>query len=191
MSKKIPHICTFGIFIFLSLCMIHSVLAGYSDIPPHEAYDLIEQNPDIFILDVRTTSEYNSGYIEKAVLIPVSQLQGRIGELDTNNTYLVYCKSGGRSATASNILITSGFQDVFNLLGGITSWINAGYPIETPIHYSPGDLNKDGRVNLLDIIPIGQQWESTGPPGWIEEDLNSDGLVNILDLIIIGHHWTG
>lgn len=49
-----------------------------------------------------------------------------------------------------------------------------------------GDLNGDGKVNILDMIILGQQWGGTG-----SADLNKDGVVNILDSIIIGANWTG
>ncbi len=106
-----------------------------NNISPIDAYNnLIPNNPDIIILDVRTTSEFNTGYINGAILIPVSQLTQRLGELDTNKKILVYCASGSRSATAVNILITNGFnaENVYNLQGGITAWKNAHLPIVMP-----------------------------------------------------------
>ncbi|MCK5018855.1 MAG: hypothetical protein KAS32_17465 [Candidatus Peribacteraceae bacterium] len=51
-----------------------------------------------------------------------------------------------------------------------------------------GDVNSDGRVNILDMILVGIHWEETGS---LPEDLNNDGVVNILDSIIIGANWTG
>ena len=57
--------------------------------------------------------------------------------------------------------------------------------------YPEWDMNMDERVNILDIIIIGQQWGKTGSPGWILMDANSDGVVNILDLILVSQHWTG
>ena len=118
------------------LCSMTLSNGAYTNnILPTDAYtDLIPNNPDIIILDVRTTSEFNTGYINGAILIPVSQLTQRLGELDTDKKILVYCASGGRSTTASNILVTNGFNSelVYNLQGGITAWKNADLPIVMP-----------------------------------------------------------
>jgi hypothetical protein len=56
---------------------------------------------------------------------------------------------------------------------------------------TPGDVNGDGHVNVLDMIRIGQHWGQTGSVGWIPEDIKKDGVINVLDMIIIGQHWTG
>lgn len=55
----------------------------------------------------------------------------------------------------------------------------------------PGDVTGDGRVNVLDLILVGQSWQLTGEPGWVAADMNTDGWVNILDLIMVCQHWTG
>lgn len=120
--------------------------SGYIDVDASEAKQMIESNPDLAILDVRTLEEYESGHIENAVLIPVTELEYRIDELDKQKDTLVYCKSGGRSATASQILVDNGFSSVYNMLGGITAWRNAGYWIEI-IHR--GDLIIDGTQTYM------------------------------------------
>ncbi len=53
------------------------------------------------------------------------------------------------------------------------------------------DVNRDGAVNVLDMIRLGQHWNQTGVPGWITEDVNADGVVNILDMIVVGQNWSG
>jgi len=114
---------------------------GYVNVNISEAKQMIESNPDLVILDVRTQGEYDEGHIENAVLIPVSELEERLDELDKEKDTLVYCRSGGRSVTASQILVDNGFVSVYNMLGGITAWRNSGYWIEI-IHR--GDLIIDG-----------------------------------------------
>lgn len=54
-----------------------------------------------------------------------------------------------------------------------------------------GDVNCDGRVNVLDMVLIGQRWGETGTPGWIREDINGDGCINILDMVLLSQRWTG
>jgi len=83
----------------------------------------------LVVLDVRTQSEYDSGHIRNAKLIPHTELEGRLDELNKTDGILVYCRTGGRSSTASQILVDNGFLYVYNMLGGITAWIDEGYPV--------------------------------------------------------------
>ena len=105
----------------------------YTSIDVDTAYDMITNGsyPALVVLDVRTQSEYDDGHIYGAVWIPVSELEARIGELagHENHEIIVYCLSGGRSATASGILDSHNFTKVYNMLGGITAWQSKGYPV--------------------------------------------------------------
>ncbi|MCC5813727.1 MAG: rhodanese-like domain-containing protein [Leptospira sp.] len=71
-----------------------------------------------FVLDVRTESEYQSGHFPGAKNIPVNMVATRLKEIPSNKPVVVYCAAGGRSASARDILIRSGYQDVINA-GGI------------------------------------------------------------------------
>ncbi len=84
---------------------------------------------EVFLLDVRTQEEYNEGHISGSTLIPVQELEARLNELPRNKKILVYCRSGNRSATASEILVKNGLIQIFNMKGGITEWKNAGYDV--------------------------------------------------------------
>jgi len=90
---------------------------------------MIDSNPSLVILDVRNQSEYDSGHIRNAKLIPVFELEGRLGELNKSDEILVYCKLGGRSSTASQILVDNDFLYVYNMLGGVTAWMDEGYQV--------------------------------------------------------------
>jgi rhodanese-related sulfurtransferase len=81
---------------------------------------------DYLLLDVRTQGEFDEGHITDSTLIPVSELERRLDEINEykNLPVLVYCRSGNRSVTASNILLENGFTNVHNLLGGINAWNN-------------------------------------------------------------------
>jgi rhodanese-related sulfurtransferase len=120
--------------------------SSYTDVNVSRAKQMIESDPNLTILDVRTQAEYDSGHIQNATLIPVTELAGRLGELNRERETLVYCGSGGRSATASQMLVDNGFSKVYNMLGGITAWRNAGYWIEI-IHN--GDLIIDGTQTFV------------------------------------------
>lgn len=83
----------------------------------------LSQRENVIILDVRTPSEYSQGHLKNAVLIDYKNenFETEINKLDKSKTYLVYCKSGGRSAKASKVLSEKGFS-VCNLNGGISDW---------------------------------------------------------------------
>jgi len=103
------------------------------DITPEEANQmLITSNNTISIIDVRTPQEYASGYIRGAINIDLNSptFKDEIGKLDKNKTYIVYCRSGSRSAAARGIMEGLGFQHVINMLGGVTTWEAAGLPLE-------------------------------------------------------------
>jgi len=106
-----------------------------TDISVSVANDMINNNtayPDLFILDVRTLDEFNTNHLYNATLIPLAELEGRLAELASYNDteIIVYCKSGSRSEQASNILINNNyynFTKIYNMLGGINTWIVAEY----------------------------------------------------------------
>lgn len=82
------------------------------------------------LLDVRTPGEFADGHIEGAVNIPVESLASRIAEVPSDVPVVVYCRSGNRSATASQILNSAGYGAVYDL-GGIIAWTAQGLPVVT------------------------------------------------------------
>lgn len=94
----------------------------YKKISAQDAKSIIDSE-DVIILDVRTPEEYNSGHIENAVLLPVTEITDKAEEVlpDKDAKILVYCRSGNRSATAAKDLINMGYTNVFDF-GGINSW---------------------------------------------------------------------
>lgn len=102
--------------------------AGYVDVTVIQARTMIDTIPSLVILDVRNKSEYVTGHIRNAKLIPLFQLNDSLSELDVADEILVYCGSGIRSTDASQILVANGFLHVYNMAGGITGWKVEGYP---------------------------------------------------------------
>lgn len=88
----------------------------------HELKQLREAGDDHFLLDVREPHEQSISRIEGAVLIPLGELENRTGELPRDKRILVHCKSGGRSARAVSKLREQGFENVWNISGGIIAW---------------------------------------------------------------------
>jgi adenylyltransferase/sulfurtransferase len=83
-----------------------------------------ERGDDFLLLDVRGPDEFETARIEGSVLLPLGELEGRLGELDAwrERRVVVYCHKGGRSARACQLLHRHGFTDVTNLSGGIEAW---------------------------------------------------------------------
>ncbi|MBS1904433.1 MAG: rhodanese-like domain-containing protein [Bacteroidetes bacterium] len=106
---------------------------SYKTYTPAEVTTFLKQDTTAVVLDVRTPEEYASetGHLKNAKLIPVQQLEDRIGELASvkNKTVVAYCRSGHRSKQASEILSKKGFK-IINMDGGITAWNAAGLPTE-------------------------------------------------------------
>jgi rhodanese-related sulfurtransferase len=85
----------------------------------------LENDENAVILDVRTEDECNEGIIPQAVNIDIYKGQGfiyLIEELDKDKNYYVYCRSGARSAQACSIMNQLGFENTYNLLGGMMEW---------------------------------------------------------------------
>ena len=81
-----------------------------------EAMDIFDGNGDALLLDVRNPDEYAEKHIEGSVLLPVSELEGRLGELsDKNAVIIVYCRAGRRSAEACGILKSNGYKNVYDM----------------------------------------------------------------------------
>ncbi len=86
------------------------------------------RNQGYSIIDVRTDEEFGEGHIETAVLINLhsSDFIDKINALDKSGRYLVYCRSGRRSAKAVQIMLDAGIKEALNLSGGIIAWKKAG-----------------------------------------------------------------
>jgi len=104
------------------------VISEVNDISVEEVYEIISSNQDYIILDVRTPDEFKEGHIEGAILIPVLELDNRLGELSKDKSIITYCKIGIRSRNAANILVKNGFTQIYDM-GGILDWIDKGYPV--------------------------------------------------------------
>ena len=125
----------------------------YKNVTANEAYKLFLKNEfdpsyRLFILDVRTPAEYNYTHVKGAKLMPLKNVPSHdpinlsneeLLEWHIKNNkdlpknkctkILVYCLSGKRGAIASKMLIDSGYKRVYNMQGGITAWVNVGYPV--------------------------------------------------------------
>ncbi len=97
----------------------------FEDITPAELDEIAAGDPDVIILDVRTDEEVAEGMIEGAIQIDYRSpdFRDKIAELDSSKTYIVYCRSGGRSSATCEILTQElGFENVKNLEGGYSAY---------------------------------------------------------------------
>lgn len=125
-------------------------ISNYTDVTPEEAYDMISQQ-EVVLLDVRTQEEYDSGHIPDALLIPLSELESRLDELNPADHILVYCRSGHRSAEAASILIANSFTRVYNMAGGILQWQAEGLPVY--IEQTPTASPEPMMPSYTDVTP--------------------------------------
>lgn len=90
------------------------------------------QESNTLLLDVRTPEEYKEAHLKNSSLIDFynPDFKSEIAKLDKSKTYLIYCRSGRRSAEAMEIMESLGFNLLFNMLGGILEWQEQGKPVE-------------------------------------------------------------
>ncbi|MFH0908882.1 MAG: molybdopterin-synthase adenylyltransferase MoeB [bacterium] len=96
--------------------------AGSMAITPKELKRELDRKAPLVLLDVREPHEVTICKIPGSILIPLGELNARLGELDRNSFIVAYCRSGGRSARAVNFLSGAGFGKIRNLTGGILAW---------------------------------------------------------------------
>lgn len=108
---------------------VYAEAAVARNVEAQEAFSLIDQRNELFLLDVRTLGEYQQVRLEGAQLIPIGQLIKRLDEVPKDRPILVYCAVGSRSAQVVNYLARKGYPELYNLYGGIYAWAQKGYPI--------------------------------------------------------------
>ena len=79
------------------------------------------EQKDLVLLDVRQPQEHVLGHIG-GILIPLDRFEEAMVALNPKCRYVVYCRSGGRSQTAAQWMVQSGFSEVYNLEGGYLAW---------------------------------------------------------------------
>ncbi|MFM6964073.1 MAG: rhodanese-like domain-containing protein [Sphingomonadales bacterium] len=101
-----------------------SAQSGFKNAPIAELTKLKNEKKAV-VIDVRTPAEWQQGVIDGADLFidyNGPDFKNQLAKLDKSKTYIVYCRSGARSAGASQVMTNAGFKNVINMQGGITSW---------------------------------------------------------------------
>jgi len=94
---------------------------GVPEITVKDLKGKLDNGEDINVLDVREPHEYEVANID-VKLVPLGELPRRLAEFDQSENFAIHCKTGGRSAKAVKLLQDAGFQNVYNVKGGITAW---------------------------------------------------------------------
>ena len=107
------------------------VTMSFAGIPEILPDWVARERDDLFLLDVRSASEYGGelGHPENAVLIPLEELRERLDEVPSDKPVITICRSGKRSAMAAQILLKSGVEKAANLSGGMIQWNRLGLPV--------------------------------------------------------------
>ncbi len=99
-------------------------------VSPQQALDL-SKDPDIVVIDVRTPEEFAEGYIDGADMIDfyADTFADDIAALDPDDTYLLYCRSGNRSGQTAALMQQLGFENVYDMDGGVAAYGEQGLPL--------------------------------------------------------------
>ncbi|MBL7931616.1 MAG: thioredoxin [Bacteroidia bacterium] len=131
-----------------------------------EEFETRLKQGDVQLVDVRTEEEYAGGHLKNALNYNISSpdFGTNIKTLDKNKTVLVYCLSGGRSASAADLMSGEGFKEVYNLGGGIMKWNGAGKSLDAgaATDEKPGmsmeDLNALVKKDKYVLVDFNAKW---------------------------------
>ena len=106
----------------------------YGVITSQQAADMIlalQDDPEFVLLDIRTPAEVEAGHISGAINLDYysSTFRDDLALLDRDKIYLIYCRTANRTGQAYNLMEELGFERVYDMGGGISQWIAAGYPV--------------------------------------------------------------
>ncbi|WP_372368944.1 rhodanese-like domain-containing protein [Candidatus Uabimicrobium sp. HlEnr_7] len=117
--------------IFLLSCADNGRKNILENVSAKKAQAIIDES-SVVVLDVRTENEFRDGHIKNAININCqsSDFMDKIQNLDKSTTYVLHCKSGGRSTFAINKMKELGFSTIYHMNGGMNEWANNKLPIE-------------------------------------------------------------
>jgi hydroxyacylglutathione hydrolase len=97
----------------------------------HQLKEKLDKGEKLTVLDVREQDEWNSGHIENSLHIYVGHVEQRLADIPRDNPVAVLCTVGHRAGIAASVLLMAGFPQVYNVLGSVTAWRHAGFPLIT------------------------------------------------------------
>jgi len=99
------------------------------EVSVNEAYQMREEGA--YILDVREVNEWEEAHIPGATLLPLGELESRLGEIPKDQDVVIVCRSGNRSAQARDLLMSAGFTNITSMAGGMNQWIANSFEFES------------------------------------------------------------
>ncbi len=121
----------FTLVISLFFCCNKNIKTTFKNISSDKLEVLINEN-DVKLIDVRRPSEFNNGHIENAINIDYydGNFSKSFDDLDKSQIIVLYCKSGRRSSKSAVKLVEKGFNNIYNLKGGFEVWTFKGKYIQ-------------------------------------------------------------
>jgi rhodanese-related sulfurtransferase len=119
-----------ALLVILGLLGYNFTLGGKGSVDPVAATELINHREAV-IVDVRPAADFAKGHIINAVNIPMNGFKNQVGVLHKHKgkPIVISCRSGSQSSMACRQLRKEGFEEVYNLQGGILAWQNANLPL--------------------------------------------------------------
>ncbi len=107
----------------LTVFLVSCQSTTYETISASVAKSMMDNDSSIILVDVRTQEEYDKEHIQDAVLLPLDSIETDADEVipDKSAVYIIYCRSGNRSQTASELLVSLGYENIYDM-GGIIYW---------------------------------------------------------------------
>ena len=118
----------------VAACSSGTETATIELVSPDQAAQVIEDAPaGLVVLDIRTPEEYAEVRLADAINIDFydADFADQLDALDKNDPYVVYCRSGNRSAEAVETMKELGFVEVYEIDGGIVNWYESGYSVDS------------------------------------------------------------
>ncbi|MCU7936681.1 MAG: rhodanese-like domain-containing protein [Candidatus Thiodiazotropha sp. (ex Dulcina madagascariensis)] len=118
-------------FTLVAAVLIYNLLQGDKDSIDPSAATVLINHQDAVVVDIRPAADFHKGHIINALNIPSNGFTNQMGILDKHKgkPIIVSCRSGAQSSSVCQQLKKAGFDQVFNLKGGILAWQNANLPI--------------------------------------------------------------
>lgn len=105
-------------------------LASLAQIAVDELHARLAERPAPQVVDVRRRGEWDAGHVPGALHLPLDRLERDAGSLEPSRATAVICAGGYRSSAAASLLERRGFRELYNVVGGTSAWIAAGYATE-------------------------------------------------------------
>ncbi len=185
-------------FIIVGILLLATLIVGgctqqqgspqdtYIDVTPAEAKALINENPDLIVIDV--SPAYADGHLPGAVsyYLGDGSLDAAIPMLDQNATYLVYCHVESVAIQGAQKLVDAGFMNVYRLEGNYAAWVDAGYPIEyVYVDITAAEakalIDENPDLIVIDVSPAYADGHLPGAVSYYLGDGSLDAAIPMLD----------